>query len=398
MDGDPHRLVTPSDHSRPPLPADAHGPSSRHRTEHRKSVPAALTAVLGAAVVIALPLVAHYVDGSADEFSGRNFATGAALGWLISAGLIAVVAARSVQIALAVEEGSLLALAYDSLPLSLVLAWPIAGLAILTSHWLLAVVAGALCVFHLALVLPRLRRAPIPKWAKYAPQLDIVVANVFVDNETPRLAAEQLVAVAGDVVILVESTRSFISVFDEVGGTTAYPNRVTDPDDDTDYAVTIATRRTLGPRSLMTRIGPLRLAIADIDVDGTSTLVVALNPMATLDPGGHVMWKEQIDVLKEFVPTLSGPLIIAGDLNTTRYRPEFEELLALGLSDAIDSLGKGIDPSFKLGADGVLGTVGAVVRLDHALVNDDMCAVSMRNLEACGSDHLPFVMRVAVRT
>jgi endonuclease/exonuclease/phosphatase (EEP) superfamily protein YafD len=102
--------------------------------------------------------------------------------------------------------------------------------------------------------------------------------------------------------------------------------------------------------------------------------------------------------LKEFVPTLTGPLIIAGDLNTTRYRPEFQELLALGLSDAIDALGHGWKPSWKLRPTGVLGAVGAVVRLDHALVNADMYPVRIRDLEARGSDHLPFVLRVAVRT
>lgn len=90
--------------------------------------------------------------------------------------------------------------------------------------------------------------------------------------------------------------------------------------------------------------------------------------------------------------------MIAGDLNTTRYRPEFEQILALGYSDAIDSLGKGLNPSFKLSSDGGLSALGAVVRLDHALVNADMHAISLHNLEACGSDHLPFVIDVAVRT
>ena len=240
--------------------------------------------------------------------------------------------------------------------------------------------------------------ARLPRWAKHAPTLDIVVANVYVDNKTPDDAARQLVAAAADVVVLVESTAAFLATLDAVGGGEVYPHRVTDPDDDSDYAVTVASRRELGPRSRMATIGPLRLAIADIDVGGTSTLVVALNPMATVDPGGHETWKEQIDALKEFVPTISGPLIIAGDLNTTRYRPEFEELLALGLTDAIDSLGKGLNPSFKLGADGVLATIGAVARLDHALVNDTVHALSVDNLEPCGSDHLPFKLRVAVRT
>ena len=122
-----------------------------------------------------------------------------------------------------------------------------------------------------------------------------------------------------------------------------------------------------------------------------------LNPMATVDPGGHETWKEQIEVLTELVPTLSGPVIIAGDLNSTRYRPEFEELLESGLRDAFDMLGKGLDASFKLGADGGLAKVGTVARLDHALVNECVFPLAVEDLEPCGSDHLPFKLSVAVR-
>ena len=68
----------------------------------------------------------------------------------------------------------------------------------------------------------------------------------------------------------------------------------------------------------------------------------------------------------------------------------------MGLTDAFDSLGKGLDTSFKLGADGVLGKVGAVERLDHALVTDTVFPLSVEDLEPCGSDHLPIKLRVAV--
>jgi len=80
-----------------------------------------------------------------------------------------------------------------------------------------------------------------------------------------------------------------------------------------------------------------------------------------------------------------------------RVDQPFEELLELGLKDAFDSLGKGLDTSFKLGADGVLAKVGAVARLDHALVTETVFPLSVEDLEACGSDHLPFKLRVAVR-
>ena len=52
--------------------------------------------------------------------------------------------------------------------------------------------------------------------------------------------------------------------------------------------------------------------------------------------------------------------------------------------------------SFKLGAEGALGAVGPLVRLDHALVNGGLWPTSIRNLEPVGSDHVPFVISLAV--
>jgi endonuclease/exonuclease/phosphatase (EEP) superfamily protein YafD len=362
------------------------------------SIPGYVVVVLCVAIVVGLPLVAWHIDRSADEFSSSHFPFVVAAGWTICALLVALVATRHVHVLAPVDEGASLAVGHDALPILLIAAWAVLVSALLTRHWLLAIVAGGVCVYHVMLVVPRMISQRVPRWARHAPTFDIVVANVYVDNKTPQDAARQLVTAAADIVAVVESTPSFLALLDDAGGGDLYPHRVTDPDDHSDYAVTLASKHELGPRSRMATIGPLRLAIADIDVAGTSTLVVALNPMATVDPGGHETWKEQIEALMEFVPTVSGPLIIVGDLNTTRYRPEFEELLELGLNDAIDSLGKGLNPSFKLSADGVLGTIGAVARLDHALVNDSVHAMSVDNLEPCGSDHLPFRLTVAVRT
>jgi|GEM_PF-2218318 len=367
-------------------------------TERRaRPIPAYVIGVVTAGVVLTVALLAKHVDGSAAIFTGGYLHVGVAIGWITCAGLIALIVTRYVDIVANVDEGSGLAVAFDALPILLVGAWVVAIAALLTDHWLLAAIGATLIAYHLAVVVPRLIAARKPRWVKHAPTLEVVVANVFIDNKTPRDAARQLVATSADVVIVVESTAAFMAIFDEVGGSDTYPNRVSDPDDDSDYAVTLASRCELGPRTRMASIGPLKLAIADLDVGGVSTLVVALNPMATVDPGGHETWKEQIEILMDLVPTLAGPLIIAGDLNTTRYRPEFEELLELGLKDAFDLLGKGLDTSFKLGADGVLGKIGAVARLDHALVTATVFPLAVEDLEACGSDHLPFKLRVAVR-
>ena len=359
-------------------------------------MPGFVAALLAGALIVALPVIAQLVDGSADEFSGRQFAVLPALGWAVCAALAAVICTRHLRIAMhsTVSVGSGLVLAYDALPLLLLIPWVVAVLAAVSGHLLLMTVALVLCAYHVVLLVPRLMKDPTPRWVRGAPMVSLVVANVFVDNETPADAARQLVGKGGDVVVIAESTTDFMTVFDEQGGTDAYPNRVVDPDGASDYAVAIVTNRALGPRSKFHILGPLRVAVAEIEIDGSSLLVVALNPMATVDEGGHETWTEQLQALQDFLPTLDGPIVIAGDLNSTRFRPEFEEIMALGYTDAIDALGKGLSASFKVAARSGLG---GVVRLDHALTNADVHGVSMKNLEACGSDHIPFKLQLAVR-
>ena len=362
----------------------------------RGGIPGYVAALLVGALVVALPLVAQHVDGSTDEFSGQHFALLPAVGWAVCAALVAVICTRHLQIAMrrTVQVGSGLALAYDALPVLLLIPWPIAVLAAWSGHLLLMTVAAVLWVYHVILLVPRLMADPTPSWVPGAPRVSLVVANVFVDNQTPADAAQQLVGAGGDVVVIVESTGDFMAIFDDQGGADAYPNRVADPDNASDYAVAIVTNRALGQRSKFCTVGPLRVVVAEVEMDGTSLLIVALNPMATLDAGGHETWKEQLQALEDFLPTLDGPIVIAGDLNSTRFRPEFEQIMALGYADAIDALGKGLSASFKLAArSGLCG----VVRLDHALTNSEVHGVSMKNLEACGSDHIPFQVELAVR-
>jgi endonuclease/exonuclease/phosphatase (EEP) superfamily protein YafD len=119
--------------------------------------------------------------------------------------------------------------------------------------------------------------------------------------------------------------------------------------------------------------------------------------MAAVDPGGLDEWEKQVDALIDFVPSIVGPFVIAGDLNTTTFRPKAQELLATGLVDAHEALGEGMSASFKLSADGALAIPGAVVRLDHAFLSDDVRAVQADDLASEGSDHLPFMVTLAVR-
>ncbi len=319
------------------------------------------------------------------------------IGWLICALLAAVVVAHQLQIWFAGDEGPMVAVAYDLLPLALFAAPVVAIASLVAGHYLLAMAATVLTVYQLVLVVPRMIANRIPVWARHAPRFRLAMANVYVDNPTPEDAAHQLVGCGADLIVIAEATPAFMATFDAAGGKESHPHRVLDPTDTSDYAVAIASRLPLEAASKMRRIGPLNLAVAEIKVDGVLTTIAALNPEAPFDSGGYEEWRAQIEALESFIPEVVGPLVVVGDLNTTRFRPEFQELLDSGLTDCIDALGQAWKPSFSLRSVLPLGAWTLVMRLDHALANDGVRPLRVRNLEARGSDHLPFLITLAVR-
>jgi endonuclease/exonuclease/phosphatase (EEP) superfamily protein YafD len=295
-----------------------------------------------------------------------------------------------------VHGNAVLAVAQDALPLLLLAAWVVAPLALIEGHPVLAVVGAVLVGYHVSMVAPRLRRTALPHWVERAPRVVLGVANVYVGNRTPDAAARQLVESGADVLVVLETTPRFRDAFDLMGGQDAYPHRVFDPEDGSAYAVSIYASRQ--PQEMaMVSLGELRAATAVVPCDSTTLHVLGVIPTAVFEAGGYRAWRRQIAALAQHVPLVHEPMVVAGDLNTTTFRPGIDELLATGLVDAHESLGQGLKASFKLAAHGLLGRIGPLVRLDHALLNRRVRALSVRDLEAAGSDHHPFLVTLAVR-
>ena len=315
------------------------------------------------------------------------------LGWVVVGALVAIGATTLLRI----SGQAAVALAQDALPYLLVLAWVVLVAALVGQSWLLAAAAGVLVAYQLVLLIPRLVASRVPRWVRNAPRLELLVANVFIDNETPAALARALLARGGDVMVILEWNAVFLREFDAAGGRDAYPHRVFDPADTSDYAAGIVSKSTLLEESKVLTLGRLKLTRAVVSVGDETLTILGLNPTAAVDPGGFEEWEQQIDELIRFVPSIVGPFVVAGDLNTTTYRPKVQELLDTGLIDAHESLGQGLSSSFKLSADGVLAAPGAVVRLDHVFLSDGVRAISAEDLPSEGSDHVPFVVTLAVR-
>ena len=158
------------------------------------------------------------------------------------------------------------------------------------------------------IVVPRMLAARVPQWAKRAPLLDIVVANVFIDNKTPEAAARQLLTTSADVVIVVESTAAFMKMFDDVGVSLASGLvDVTNAGDDVTFTISAAAL-TLNP--LVTSAG--RELVVDLATTGLGSvelrdffLITANNPVVKRT-NSVMSYPEALSLRQSFGSVMSG--------------------------------------------------------------------------------------------
>jgi endonuclease/exonuclease/phosphatase (EEP) superfamily protein YafD len=274
-------------------------------------------------------------------------------------------------------------------------AWVALIIGLWQDDFLLFWVALPFALAHVVLLAQAHIRAPRPPWTREAPRLRLAVSNVYVDNRTPDELAHVLMRTRADVVVIVEHNPRFTAAFEAAGASIRYPHRLDDPDDHTDYAVALWSRFPLADPAVDEE-DELSVVRASVDIEGRCVMVMGVNLWAAVDPGGAPRWTREVERLVPYLERCRVPFVIAGDFNSTAYRPDFRRFFGLGLRDVHDVLGRGLRPSFKLSARGVLSAVGPIVRLDHALVTNGLFPVDTEELAAAGSDHIPFVVDLAV--
>jgi endonuclease/exonuclease/phosphatase (EEP) superfamily protein YafD len=295
------------------------------------------------------------------------------------------------------SPGRLLAAYHDGLPIALSGAWVALIYAVVVRREWLAAVAGAVVLFHLAVVIPRRIRARRPVWAEHAPTVSIAVANVYVRNRTPGPAAAALVATEADVIVVNEHNPAFRDAF-EAALEGRYHGLLEDFQSPPDYAVALAVRGPLGPSAALVDLGDLRVARVEIPCGDATLTVLGVHLAALTEPGGYGAWRRQVHWLTEYLAEVASPFVVAGDFNASAFRPAMRALMRRrGLHDAHDAMGQGLTRSLKLADRGVVAHVPAFTRVDHALLSEDVAVVAVRNLPRAGSDHHPFVMQLAVR-
>lgn len=135
-----------------------------------------------------------------------------------------------------------------------------------------------------------------------------------------------------------------------------------------------------GSRSVPGYISALVVARTTTAV-GEVTLVAA-HPAA---PGllEHRRWSQELAALTAELAALPGPVLVAGDLNTTRDQEPFRRIEALGFRDAADQAGAGLRMTYP-----EQKRYPPVVVIDHVLARDlDSVATGYEVVPVLGSDH-----------
>jgi endonuclease/exonuclease/phosphatase (EEP) superfamily protein YafD len=274
--------------------------------------------------------------------------------------------------------------------------WPVAALALWRRKWLLAGVAVFLVAVHIAVTLPAVWPRSTPAWASGAPSARVLVANVKADNPQVVDVAKQVAAADVDVLVLIEVTDWWIDQLDSSGAATRFPYRVLQPDSFSARGAAIFSRLPIEPGPVIDLGRGRRAPSGTITLDGGSE--VTLFAVHLVSPYAKVReerWRENFDTLQRTIPTLEGAYVLAGDFNATRWHPFFGRLLDAGLTDAHEQVGKGLTRSWP--TDKPKRIIPTVMRLDHALMSDGVTATAVQDVAIPGSDHLGFVVDLAVR-
>ncbi|HYH76585.1 MAG TPA: endonuclease/exonuclease/phosphatase family protein [Arthrobacter sp.] len=110
-------------------------------------------------------------------------------------------------------------------------------------------------------------------------------------------------------------------------------------------------------------------------------------------PGHTPYWRQELRQLGELQLALpdSRGAILLGDFNASQDHREFRELLATGLTDASQAVGKGLAPTWPANSE-----LPLFVAVDHVLVTPGIEVLDFATFAVAGTDHTAVVAKLAV--
>lgn len=262
---------------------------------------------------------------------------------------------------------------------------PIAVLAMTRRRWRLAATAASVAGVGAVMVRDGAGAATL---TDRHPDLRVAHANLLFANEEMAAVAEVLIGLDADVMGFNEYTDEHATTLRASALGDRYPHRL-------ERIAPGASGAALWSRRPLLEVPAPRMVhetcAADVTlVDGRTVRVLTVH---TISPIHHFdEWSRDLGVLADPTWRPTTATVMVGDLNAAWTHPELRSVVANGWRTAHRQLGRGMVGSWR-----VDGRHLAFVRIDHALLSDELEATGVVEVDIPGSDHRGFVVSVAMR-
>jgi endonuclease/exonuclease/phosphatase (EEP) superfamily protein YafD len=312
---------------------------------------------------------------------------------LVLASALSIILART----LSYTGVDLLVLGQAALPLSLLPVWFALAGAVWRGQPIRSVFCAVLCVYWVCALFPVWRAQQLTKDADAVTtaQLRILSANVYVDNESDL--ANTVVGARADVLVFTEFSKLVESRLRRSGALDSYPFVATNGAEATWRTAIYSKVPFVGDVRAVPVTGDptpgVPLLVADLNVNGQTVRIVGAHPMPLTVDGADRAFVATTRVIRDEVRAAGeGAVVVAGDLNGTRWLPATGELFDIGLRSAHETEGYGLSASWPMHQT----LVRRFMRLDHLLYSKQLMVRSLADVSVPGSDHAASLATFAV--
>ncbi|MGI9236917.1 MAG: endonuclease/exonuclease/phosphatase family protein, partial [Woeseiaceae bacterium] len=220
--------------------------------------------------------------------------------------------------------------------------------------------------------------------AESAEAIKLIHVNVHARNEQHERLIELIQAEQPDIIFVQEVSPAWLA--STLPLRTDYPFSYAEPRHD-NFGIAMFSRL---PLDSVTHVDspPLQYPtlIATLSVAGESLTLINTHPTIPLTRSGFEARNEHLKSVSEIAKSVSGAIILTGDLNTSMWSPTYRSFEAsTGLSNSCR--GVGILPTWPTFMP------FAMIPIDHALVSDEIRVHETRRGMDVGSDHRPLIIR-----
>lgn len=230
---------------------------------------------------------------------------------------------------------------------------------------------------------------PIGNSGKHGDPVRFLIANVHTGNQDYQELIDLVEVEHPDVIVLMEVDRSWLEALTPLE--VEYSQMVLRPRSD-NFGMAVYSKINLEDvQTIILADSEVPTITGRIAVGDGSLAMIATHPLPPISAEYARTRNGHLQELADLVRDTAGPIIVMGDLNTTSWSPQFADLQEK--TDLYDSRqGFGVQGTWPLPYS-LLS-----IPLDHALVSRELTVLDRRVGSAIGSDHLPIIVDVAIRS